>query len=56
MKENPEKYDNTKGPGAKNSVVDKWKKLVSEMRKHIAGLAARQAEQNKSGPQGMGGH
>jgi hypothetical protein len=39
-KENPETYDNTKGPGAKNNVVNKWKKLVSEMRERIAKLAS----------------
>jgi hypothetical protein len=35
-KENPETYDNTKGPGAKNAVVNKWRKFVEEMRERIA--------------------
>jgi len=35
-KENPEKYDNIMGPGAKRSVVNKWKKFVEEMRAYIA--------------------
>ena len=39
-KEDPDKYDNTKGPGAKNNVVNKWKKFVNEMRERIAKQAA----------------
>lgn len=34
--ENPEKYDNTKAPGAKASAVNRWTKFVAEMRAHIA--------------------